>query len=111
MQALRSDVLIPRFYNPKGKGERKLIEREKTNLTLDEIEREFGGYTLNDIPIVGSWINPETKESVKDTHKSVWIAARNTPETLKKLKSLKSKWEKRFEQDEITMYYIIIEKL
>jgi regulator of sigma D len=78
---------------------------------LDEIRNAFGGYTLNDLPITGSWINPKTKENMEDSHTSIWITAENKLETINKLKQLKADWKARFEQEDIMMYYITIDTL
>jgi hypothetical protein len=109
VQALRIDVLLPRFYNPDHSGRRKSIEPAKIVQTLDEIENEFGGYTLNDIPIIGSWIDPKTKKSFKDSHRSVWISAEKNDETIRKLAQFKEKWKARFEQEDVMLYYITID--
>lgn len=112
MQAIRVDILIPRFYNPDRKtGFRRKIEPEKITQTLYEIENNFGGYTENDTPIIGSWIDPKTKENFKDSHRSVWISAEKNDENLRKLKEIKEEWKKRFEQEDIMMYYITIDTL
>lgn len=111
MQALRVDVLLPRFYNPDQLGHRRSIEPAKVQETLDEIRNAFGGYTLNDLPITGSWLNPKTKENMEDSHTSIWITAENKPETISKLKQLKEEWKARFEQEDIMMYYITIDTL
>lgn len=112
MQAIRVDVLIPRFYNPdKGTGYRRKIEPEEIIQTLYEIENTFGGYTENDIPITGSWTDPKTGESFKDSHRSVWITCEKNEENIRRLKELKERWKQRFEQEDIMMYYITIDTL
>lgn len=111
MQALRIDVLLPRFYNPDPSGRRESIEPIKLQQTLDEIEATFGGYTLNDIPITGSWIDPKTKKRMQDSHTSVWISAEKNRETIDGLKQLKEQWKQRFEQEDIMVYYMTIDTL
>lgn len=111
MQALRVDALLPRFYNPDQLGRRKSIEPAKVQQTLDEIRSAFGGYTLNDLPITGSWLDPKTKKSMEDSHTSIWISVEKRPETINKLKQLKEEWKRRFEQEDIMMYYITIDTL
>ena len=111
MQALRVDVLLPRFHNPDPHGRRKSIEPAKLQQTLDEIESAFGGYTLNDLLITGSWIDPSTKKSIEDSHASIWITVEKKPETINKLKQLKEEWKTRFDQEDIMVYYITIDML
>lgn len=108
MSAIRVDILLPRFYNADKSGKRKKVESDKIIETLDEIEKKFGGYTLNDIPISGSWIDPKTKESIKDNHRSIWVSSQNTSKSKDEFKQFKELWKTRFDQKDITMYYITI---
>lgn len=107
--------MLPRFYNPDHYGHRKNSEPAKIVQTLDEIENEFGGtfltIFLNDIPITGSGIDPKTRRSFKDSHRSVWISAKKNDETIGKLAQFKEKWKDRFEQEDIMLYYITIDAL
>jgi hypothetical protein len=111
MQILRVDLLLPRFYNPNNSDHSKRIEPAKIVQTLDEIEQAFGGYTLNDIPIIGSWIDPKTKKSFKDSHRSVWITVENNSENIRALKAFKEVWKERLEQEDIMIYYITMDTL
>lgn len=111
MQVLRVDVLLPRFYNPDHSGHRRSVEPAKVQQTLDEIRNAFGGYTLNDLPITGSWLDPKTRQNTEDIHTSIWITAEKNPETINKLAQFKEKWKALFEQEEIMIYYITIDTL
>jgi len=92
-------------------GIRKETEPSKRQATLDEIESTFGGFTLQDIPIIGSRIDSKTKKRFEDSHFLVWITAENNTKSMRVLKKLKQRWKKRFEQEEIMMYYITIDTL
>jgi hypothetical protein len=111
LQAIRVDILLPRFYNPDSSGVSKKIEAHKISTTLLEIEDNFNGYTLHDIPIIGSWVNPKTGENMKDSHRTVWVSAKRTASNFRKFRQLKKKWKERFNQDDIMIYYITIDML
>ena len=108
MVELKVEILLPLYYDSK---KRKRIEGIKYSQTYDEIYKQFGGCTIDNSPLIGGWRNPATNEEIRDETKAYWVVCKNTKSNLEFLRKLKKKLIRRFEQDDIMMYYVRIYRL
>lgn len=66
---------------------------------------------LNPAPQSGGWINPDTGKEVTDELVIYWVVCAETEENKLFLKNFKEVLKKRFQQDEIMMYYTGISRI
>jgi hypothetical protein len=97
---------LPLKYN-----DNRFVEEIKFTETYDDIIKKCRGITIEDTPIMGAWINPETGQTIEDEIIVYWAICYDLDENIEFLRSLKHKLKKRFDQDEIMLYYIQIERL
>jgi hypothetical protein len=90
-------LLIPCFYNPDHSGHRKEVEQSKIQLTENEIQQLFGGYTL--LRCVG-W---DGVTRVKDSHLRFEMDLSPQTARARKLREWKQILERRFRQSRIYM--------
>ncbi len=110
MVELKVEILLPLYYSNNVKKCKK-IEGIKYSQTYDEIYKQFGGCTIDNSPLIGGWRNPETNEEIRDETKAYWVVCKSTKNNLRFLRKLKKRLIRRFEQDDIMMYYVRIHRL
>ena len=110
MDLIKLEILLPLTYNTTEHGKRKTIEHDKIIKTYDELILQFGGYSANHDLIDGEWISKESKERVGDQLRTCWVICEETQENIDYIKLLKERLMNRFEQEDILMYYIRINK-
>lgn len=105
---IKVEILLPLFYNPDERGERKQVEGEKYSETFDQIAAKFTDYTVDNSPLLGKWINPKTKKKIEDENTSCWVICEGSDENIQFFKDLKEIMKQRFLQDDILIYHISI---
>jgi len=108
---LKVEILLPLYYNSSNPKKRKKIEGKKYSETYNEIFKQFGGCTMDNSPLIGGWLDPETNKEIRDETKTYWVVCKNTKSNLEFLRKMKKKLIRRFEQKEIMMYYVRIHRL
>jgi hypothetical protein len=106
VQRLKVEVLIPKFYND---GRR--IEGIKYRETYQEVFSQFGGCTIDNSPLLGRWIDPNTHQEYNEKNIAFWVICNDTYDSLYFLDNLKNKLKTRFDQKEIMIYSIKIDLL
>jgi hypothetical protein len=81
---IKVEILLPRYYNDKRR-----IEEEKYVATYDEIIEKFKGCTIDNTPLIGGWIDPDTNERYEDESVVYWIVCKCTKENITFLRQLK----------------------
>jgi hypothetical protein len=101
---IKAEILLPLHYSDKTE-----IEDYKFENTYDKIETKFGGVTVNDVPLIGYWIDPETGIHY-DKERSIgcWILCEKNKKNLNNLRILKKDLQSMFDQISILMYYIAV---
>ncbi|MGC1425737.1 MAG: hypothetical protein WA833_03445 [Nitrosotalea sp.] len=110
MFELKVEILLPLRYNEDKKGKRKKIEGEKFATTFDELVVKFKGCTIDNTPLLGDWIDPDTHRRYKDENSTYWIVCKKTKSNMEFFRRLKKKLKVRFQQKDMMMYYVIINK-
>ena len=110
MPDLKVEILLPLLYNEDRAGKRKKIEGEKYSETFEEIVDKFGGCTIDNSPLLGGWIDPLTKKQIKDENSTYLVVCKKTKKNLEFFRKLKKKLKIRFQQKDIMMYYVTINK-
>jgi len=105
-QQIKAEILIPIYYNDKTS-----VEDEKLTATYDDIEARFGGCTLDETPLIGGWIDPDTKIHYEDQNITYWVLCDGTDGNIEFFRNLKDTLKKRFKQQEILMYYLYVYRL
>jgi hypothetical protein len=100
---IKLEILLPLNYNDKTR-----VEEHKFVATYDELIEKFNGVTVDRTPLLGGWVDPATERRYQDETIVYWIVCKSTTQNLSFIKSLKPKLEKRFRQNEILMYYILV---
>ncbi|MEW5841045.1 hypothetical protein [Nitrososphaera sp.] len=109
---LKVEILLPLYYNAANhSGNRASIEGGKYTQTYNEIIDRFGGCTIDNSPLLGGWLNPATGKEIQDENVTYWIVCKNTKSNVQFFSRLKGVLKKRFQQDEIMMYYIEIHRI
>lgn len=110
MSDLKVEILLPLHYNEDPKGKRKKIEGSKYAETYDDLMSKFGGCTIDDSPLLGGWVDPSTRKRISDENTTYWVVCKKTKTNMAFLHGFKRKLKKRFEQKEMMMYYMIINR-
>jgi hypothetical protein len=105
---IKVEILLPKLYNVNEDGRRKEIEGKKYADTFDDLVEKFGGCTVDNTPLLGSWMDPKTKERINDENTTYWVVCESTEENLEFFCQLKEKLKERFKQEDIMMYSIPI---
>ncbi len=71
----------------------------------------FGGCTVDDTPLLGGWVDPKTKDRINDTNTTYWVVCKKTKKNVEFLHKLKKVLKKRFEQEDIMMYFVTITRI
>jgi hypothetical protein len=108
---LKVEILLPLYYDKDHKGRREKIEGKKYSETYDDLMDEFGGCTIDNSSLLGGWVDPNTKERINDENTTYWVVCQNTKKNIKFFHRFKNKLKKRFQQKDMMMYYIIINKI
>jgi hypothetical protein len=103
MLKIKVDILLPKRDRNKIP-----IDGKKFTETYDEIYDEFGGCTMDNSPLLGSWFNTNTLKRDDDESISYWVIYNDTYSSAFFLDEMKSKLKDRFKQDEILMYSSIV---
>ena len=103
MFLIKVEILLPLYYNDK-----RSIEDKKFADTYDDIKNQFeGGVTIADKPLIGYWIEPDTKIHYDDEKNTAcWVLCKKTKVNIYFFRKLKQRLEKRFEQKSILIYYV-----
>jgi len=107
---LKVEILLPLLYNKDHTGKRRKIEGEKYSKTFDELVAKFGGCTVDNSPLIGGWLDPNTKKQIQDENSTYWVVCKKTKSNIEFFHKLKTKLKIRFKQKDIMMYYVIINK-
>jgi hypothetical protein len=97
---IKVEILLPKYDNDKVP-----INISKFRITFKELFVRFHGYTIDNSPLFGEWRNLKTKKRYKDVNMAIWILCNENLRNKRYFQSYKSKLEKRFEQESITMYF------
>jgi hypothetical protein len=97
---LKIEILVPKKYN---NGE--IIPAIHHARTSNDLARQFGSYTEDSSPLLGSWIDPKTKKKYKDENFTYWVLCNDTKYNTDFLPRFKEKLKERYQQIEILMYY------
>jgi hypothetical protein len=108
---LKVEILLPLYYNEDYKGKRKKIEGSKYAEIFDDLMTKFGGCTVDDSPLLGGWVDPSTQRQISDEHTTYWVVCKKTAKNIEFLHIFKKKLQKRFEQKDMMMYYMIVNRL
>jgi hypothetical protein len=104
---IKVEILLPLSYNDK-----RSIEDQKFANTYDDLTNKFGGVTIADKPIIGNWIDPNTRIQYKnEKNTACWVLCKKTKTNIDFLKNLRGRLEKRFEQKSILIYCFNIQML
>ncbi|MGB9003803.1 MAG: hypothetical protein WCC52_08365 [Nitrosotalea sp.] len=110
MPYLKVEILLPHYYNNDLSSKRKKIEGEKYSKTFEEIVDRFGGCTVDNSPLIGGWTDPNTKNRISDENSTYWVVCEKTKKNIEFFHKLKKKLKARFEQKDVLMYYVTINK-
>ncbi|WP_042687521.1 hypothetical protein [Candidatus Nitrosotenuis chungbukensis] len=111
MSDLKVEILLPLYYNQDQSGKRKEVEGSKFTETFDDLMDRFGGCTVDDTPLLGGWVDPKTKDRINDTNTTYWVVCKKTKKNVEFLHKLKKVLKKRFEQEDIMMYFVTITRI
>lgn len=111
MPQLKVEILLPLYYNPDKNGVRRKIDGNEFSETYKDLVNQFGGCTINPAPQSGGWINPDTGKEIKDELTIYWVICEETEENKLFLKNFKEVIKKRFQQDDILLYYTKIDRI
>ncbi len=105
---IKVEILIPLFYNPEDSTPdgKKKIEGEKYSQTFDQIAEKFPDYTVDNSPLLGNWVKPDTKKKVIDENMACWVICEESEENVRFFKELRETLKQRFIQDDILIYHI-----
>ena len=103
---IRVDIYLPMNYNNK-----KPIEKSKFVDTFNELVEIFGGCSADENTILGSWKDPNTKYPYSDENRIYHVICENTERNREILSKYKGKLKERFQQREILMYYIKVNRV
>ena len=109
MTHFKVDIQLPLNYNPEdGNTKGEDIPAEIFLVTYEDLLAIGGGINTTNVPIIGSWIHPESKKRYND--KSVVytviissedkMTVKNVPK-IRELIEYKEKLKERFKQEEI----------
>ena len=59
---------------------------------------EFGGYTPDDGPVEGEWLDPEAQEPIREMSLRFWVGIDGSPRSLRALRSILQEACRRFAQ-------------
>jgi len=107
---LKVEILLPLCYNEDKKGKRKKIEGEKFSTTFDELVAKFGGCTIDNTPLLGNWVDPDTQKRYSDENSTYWVVCRKTKNNIMFFHKMKKKLKVRFQQKDMMMYYVTINR-
>ena len=74
---LKIEILVPIKYN---NGE--IIPAINHARTSNDLGRQFGSYTEDSSPLLGSWIDPKTRKKYKDENFTYWVLCDATKENI-----------------------------
>ena len=110
MPDLKVEILLPLRYNEDQNGKRRKIEGDKFSQTYDELVVKFGGCTVDNTPLLGGWIDPKTQKRYSDENSTYWVVCKKTRSNIEFFRRLKPKLKRRFDQRDMMIYYISINK-
>lgn len=110
MSDLKVEILLPLRYNEDQKGKRKKIEGEKYSQTFDELVGRFGGCTIDNSPLLGGWLDPATQKQIRDENSTYWVVCKNNKNNIDFFHKLKKRLKIRFNQKDMMIYYILINR-
>lgn len=111
MTHFKIDIQLPLIYNPKrGQKVGEKIPEQYFFDTYEELLEMAGGISTSNVPIMGSWVHPQTKKRYNDKSIvfSVVVESEdkmtiiNVPK-IKQLRDYKETLKTRFKQHEIFM--------
>jgi hypothetical protein len=91
---IRFEILLPLFYN-----DGRAVEAEKFLSTDDELVKEFGATSTDNVVVRGQWMYQSTRYS--DQLIRVRIDVEDTPEHLEAVRRVKEVLKVRFDQLDI----------
>lgn len=103
LSSLKVEILIPKFYNDGRK-----IEGRKHKETARELHRRFGGFTQDDSPLIGEWMDNQDGRKYKDKSFSFWVICEDDHDTITFFNEFRKKLEERYNQRKILIYSIKI---
>jgi hypothetical protein len=107
---LKVEILLPLRYNESKKGKRKKIEGEKFATTFEELVVKFGGCTINNSTLLGDWVDSATQKRYKDENSTYWVVCKKTKSNIDFFHKMKNKLKVRFQQKDMMMYYVTINR-
>lgn len=110
MSEIKVEILLPNLYNGDKNGQRKEVEGKKYSDTFNDLIDKFQGCTIDNSPLLGGWIDPVTKKHVNDENTTYWIVCEETPENLEFFRNYKEILKERFQQEDIMMYSVTVNR-
>lgn len=110
MSEIKVEILLPSLYNADDNGQRKEIEGKKYSDIFDDLMDKFGGCTVDNTPLLGGWIDPITKKRVNDENTTYWVVCTESEENIKFFRNYKETLKKRFQQEDIMMYSVTVNR-
>jgi len=92
-------IFIPKKYN-----DGTSIPLEKTTNILNEVEKKFGGYTLNPfgrLPLIGVWNDHNNKKRYVDEVQILELFVEDTIDIKKWITAVKELWRQELKQAEL----------
>ena len=111
MYDLKVEILLPLYYNEDRSGKRKKIEGRKYAETFDDLMTKFGGCTIDDSPLLGGWVDPSTQKRIRDENTTYWVVCKKTKKNVEFFHNFKKKLKKKFEQKDMMIYYVIVNRI
>ena len=102
---IRVDIYLPLYYNNNQR-----IEKSKFVDTFNELVEMFGGCSADQYSILGSWKDPNSDTIYNDENRIYHIICEDKEENRTILRKYKEKLKERFQQKEIMMYYINVNR-
>ncbi|MCV0366133.1 MAG: hypothetical protein K5798_02565 [Nitrosopumilus sp.] len=110
MSEIKVEILLPSSYNEDENGQRKEIEGKKFSDTFDDLMDNFGGCTIDNTPLLGGWVDPKTKQRINDENTTYWIVCEESNENIEFFQKYKETLKKRFQQEDIMMYSVRVNR-
>jgi hypothetical protein len=103
---LKIEILVPKKFND-GKKIPAILHVKTSN----DLARQFESYTEDSTSLLGSWLDPKTKEKYKDTNFTYWVLCDNTKDNKDFLPQFKEILKERYQQLDILIYYTKVNKI
>ncbi len=108
MTHLKLEILLPKYHNSVEGNPRELINDTEFSDTFRDLMKQFRGCTIDNNPLLGGWVNPDTGQEVSDDVIVYWVVCDDNTGNIRFLEEFKGILKTRFKQDDILMYAVSI---